>query len=572
MIGTQALGREESFDPRLDPIVRTQARKLRARLAKYYETEGLTDTLIIEYPKGSYAPVFHERRAETPPQPIVAVPNAAAPVLPRRWIAIALAAFVLVTAAAVYFWQKSETRPALAGSASIAVMPFLNIGGNEDEFLSDGLTEELIDSLGQVPWLQVVARTSAFRFKGKGLTTREIAEQLKVSTLLEGSIRKSGNRLRVSVQLNNASDGAHLWSGSFDRDSNDTHDVQLEIAKSVTDVLSIRFARGSRPETPAFTGANQPVPSAYQSYLRGRFFWNKISASTWNTAVEQFKQAIALDPSFAPAYSALADSYVMAPPLTGVLPLEVVPKIREAAMKALELDSRLGEAHFDLAVCAQYEFDWATAEKEFRRGLELSPGNAVGHLWYAKFLAIQGRKDEVLVQRRIAAELDPVSPYAVQSVGGYFSVTGRYDEAISHFRAALTLDPQFGLAHQGLGVAYLLKGNRDEAVAEMKEANRLMGGPARTALLGYVYGSAGKTEEARKILDDFLKRYGHEPISALSIAHVYIGLGDKDRAFEWLEKAVDQRDLDLTLQWDSLYDSLRRDPRYHTLLSKMRLV
>lgn len=574
-IGTAALGRDESFDPRLDPIVRTQARKLRARLAKYYETEGHGAEIVIEFPKGSYTPEFRESSMEPPDRaaPTQVLNEApAAPPQQRSRIGAFSFAIVVLLAVAIYFWHESQTKPALAGSASLAVMPFINVGGDEDEFLSDGLTGELIDSLAQVSWLQVVARTSAFRFKGKAVSRGEIVRQLKVSALLEGSVRKSGPRIRVTVQLNNAADGAHLWSGSFDRDTNDVREVELEIARAVTDVLSVRFAQKDAAGTLTFSpDASGPVPSAYQSYLRGRFFWNKLSAATWKTAVEYFEQAIAQDPTFARAYSALADSYVTAPQLTGVLPLAVVPKIREAAMKALELDAKLGEAHFDLAICAEYEFEWANAEKEFKLGLELSPGNAIGHLWYAKYLAIRGRKDDVLVQRRIAAELDPVSPYALQSVGGYFSVTGKYDEAINHFNGALALDPNFGLAHQGLGVAYLSKGMPREAVIEMKEANRLMGGPRRRALLGYVYGMVGRTDEARGILGEFLARSAREPLAALSIAEIYIGLGDKDRAFEWLGKAVEQRDLDLTLQWDSLYAGLRGDPRYLALLRKMRL-
>jgi TolB-like protein/Tfp pilus assembly protein PilF len=577
MIGTEALGRDESFDPRLDPIVRTQARKLRERLAKYYASDGTEDPLIVEFPKGSYVPTFRVARSLVPVLPDAPVTEVSATLYrPRSKVAATvLAGVALVAAASLYLWQSSSPpRTALADNPSIAVMPFVNAGDSkDDEFLSDGLADELIDSLTQVPWLQVVARTSAFRFKGKATDAREIAQALKVRTMLEGRVRRSGTRLRVNVQLNNAADGAPLWSGSYDRDASDARAIQLEIAHTVTDVLAVRFSRKGEEDRP---GASQPGappanPSAYQSYLKGRYFWNKLAAPSLKTAIQYFEQAIAEDPSFARAYTALADSYVMAPQVMGILPDEVVSKIRTAATKALQLDASLGEPHFDLAICAEYEFDWAAAEREFKKGLALSPGNAVGHLWYARFLAITGRKDQVLVQRRIAAELDPVSPYAVQAVGGYYSVTGSYDAAIEHFRHALALEPTFGLAHQGLGIAYLLKGMRADAITELQEANRMMPGTRRSALLGYAYGVAGQSAEARKILDDLLKSSQREPVSALSIAEVYIGLGDKDRAFEWLEKAVDQRDLDLTLQWDSLYDSLRSDPRYTRLLRRMKL-
>ncbi len=249
----------------------------------------------------------------------------------------------------------------------------------------------------------------------------------------------------------------------------------------------------------------------------------------------------------------------------------ILPKIKSAAAHALELDNTLGEAHIDLAICAEYEFNWETAGKEFQKGLELNPQNAVGHLWYAKYLALLGRKPEVLMQRKTAAEVDPVSPYAIQSVGGYLSVAGRYDEAISQFRNALAIDPNFGLTHQGLGVAYLLNGKPDEAIAELQLACRLMDGPRRLALLGWAYGVSGKTADAHQILDGFLRQAKREPFPALAIAEIYIGLGDKDRAFEWLAKAADQKDLNMDLKWDSFYEPLRSDSRYVTLLRRMKL-
>ena len=576
MIGMEALGRGESFDPRLDPIVRTQARKLRARLTKYYESDGADDPLIIDFPKGSYAPSF--RLATAAVEVSLGAPIPADSVTPGRWrgkiAAIGLAVLALAGSTAIFWWDSgSRSSTALADSPSIAVLPFVNAGGKkEDEFLSDGLTEELIDSLSRVPWLQVVARTSSFRFKGKTLDARKAGQALKVRTLLGGSVLKSGSRLLIAVHLDSAADGAHLWSGSYDREASDARAIQLEIARAVIDVVGVKFAHKSSEDVSwASADRGSPNPSAYKSYLKGRYFWNKLTAPGLKTAIEYFEQAITEDPSFARAYTAVADSYVMAPQVMGALPDQVVAKIRVAATKALELDGALGEPHFDLAICAEYEFDWATAEKEFKKGLELSPGNAVGRLWYAKYLAIIGRKDEVLVQRRIAAELDPVSPYALQAVGGYFSVAGRYNEAIELFRNALALEPNFGLAHQGLGIAYLLKGMSTDAIAELQEANRLMSGPGRMALLGYAYGVAGKKDEARRILDDLLKRSRNESVAALSIAEVYIGLGDKDRAFEWLEKAIDQRDLNLTLKWDSLYDPLRSDPRYLRMLRRMKL-
>jgi TolB-like protein len=490
-----------------------------------------------------------------------------------RWAVLATVAALVVaaTASAVFLRNRNGSQEGVlaANSTSIAVLPLVNLGDKKDEFLSDGLTEELIDALRQVPGLQVVGRTSAFRFKSKTPTLREINRTLHARTVLVGSVLKSNGRLRVTVQLNSAANGYHLWSGSYDRDSADSRTIPAEIASAVTNVLGVTLTRSDAQNL--MRASASPNPGAHEAYLKGLYFWNRITSDGLDTAIQYFKQAIAEDPSFARAYSALADCYVMAPQVATTPPLDVVADIRATAAKALELDPGLGEPHFDLAVAAEYEFDWATAEKEFKKGLELSPGNAVGHLWYAKYLAIVGRKDEVLAQRKVAARLDPVSPYAVQSVGGYLSVTGRYDEAIAQFRSSLALEPNFGLAHQGLGVAYALEGMCGNAISELQLANKWMIGPRRVALLGWAYGICGQPAEARQILREFLDQSRRGRFPALAIAQVYIGLGEKDQAFEWLEKAIDQRDLDVTLQWDSPYETLRSDARFNMLLRRMKL-
>jgi len=595
LIGVEAFGRGEAFDPRLDPIVRTQARKLRARLAKYYETEGCQDPVRIELPKGSYVPSFERLAApagpvassvpaeieasgndgaEQHPAPLAARSSRGLWFLkaPRFQTALA-AAGVIFCALVVFGVWRAKLGTVQADAKSIAVLPLANLSDQkQDEFLSDGLTDELIGSFQQVQGLQVVAHMSAFRFKEKTQDIQEIGRKLHVRAVLVGSIRKSGDRLRINVQLDDTADGAHLWSGSYDRAAGEARTVQWEIARAVTDVLGLGVPARSAPAlVKTFPGSNSPTQGAYQNYLKGLYFWNKLTPEGLRAAAGYFEQAIADDPSFAKAYSALAHCYVMEPMILATPVPEVISKIRATASRALELDSRLGEPHFDLAVSAEYEFDWANAEKEFRRGLELSPENVIGHLWYAKFLALVGRPDEVLVQRRIAADLDPVSPYAVQSVGGYMSVTGHYDEAIEQFRNALALQPDFGFAHQGLGMAYLLKGMHSEAIEEFQIASRTMTGPRRVALLGWAYAQCGQEAAARQILNDFLEQARRGPFPALAIAQIYIGLGDKDSAFAWLNKAVDQRDLDETLLWDSPYQPLRSDPRFRDLLRRMKL-
>ena len=595
VIATEALGRDVSFDPRLDPIVRTEARKLRARLAKYYETEGSSDPVRVEFRKGSYIPFFHvppaselpgETKDMEPPTialtsevPLIEVPlirsahmNGRQPRWKTVLVSLAVVALVVSSTAILYRLSRSalaETAFA-ANDASIAVLPLVNLSDNNEEFLSDGLTEELINSLRQVPGLRVVARTSAFRFKAKTLDIREIDRKLHVRAVLVGTVSKSENRLRVAVQVNNAENGYHLWSGNYERDDANIGTIPPEIAGAVTNVLGVGLVRVGVQNLVRIPAP--PNSAAHEDYLRGLYFRNRYTVDSLNKAIEYFKQAIAEAPSFAQAYAGLADCYAMARPVFATPALEVVPKIDAAASKALELDPKLGEPHIDLAVSAEYKFDWATAEKEFKKGLELSPGNVLGHIWYAWYLALAGRKEEELTQKTIAARLDPVSPYAVESIGRYYSAVGRYDAAIEQYRSALALEPNFGLAHEGLGEAYLLQGMCGDAIEQLRLANESMPGPRRMARLGYAYAVCGHTTEARRILRDFLNEPRHGAIPALAIAEIYLGLGDKDRAFSWLEKAIDERDLDVSLKWDANLESLRSDPRFNALLRRMKLI
>ncbi len=583
-IGVEALGRAESFDPRLDPIVRTQARKLRANLAKYYEREGLNDPIRIEFPKGAYVPVFVDVGAERTPQAAPKIqPEPAMPVdlieplvvrgpnVPIRTRKTALLLIGAAVAAVLLVWGVRRLG-VVSSPRTIAVIPFTNVTGNsEDDFLSDGLTQELLNSLGRVSNLRVVGRTSTFRYKDKALDLQDVARDLHAQAVLVGSVRHGPNRTVISAQLVDAGTQQRLWTGHYDRSLDDMQGVDREISEAVSNTLAASLAGFGFSLWPKKTVPEPPHPAAYQSYLRGLYFWNKLNAESLRMAIDYFEDAITQDPSFARAYTALADSYAMAPMVSTLPSPQAVPKIRAAATKAIELDNSLGEAHIDLAICAEYDFDWDTAEWEFKKGLELSPSNAVAHLWYARLLALRGRTKEVLAERRVAAELDPVSPYAVQAVGGYYSVMGDYEDAIRYFRSALELEPRFGYARQGLGIAYLLQHRSADAFRELKLATEFMEGPRRLALLGYAYGMAGRTAEAKQVLRELTELASKETVPALAFAHVYLGLGDFDHAFEWMDRAVDEKDLGLTLQWDSHYQPIRSDPRYFALLRRMKL-
>jgi len=642
VIATDALGRKESFDPRLDPIVRTEARKLRARLAKYYEKEGSSDPLRVELRKGSYVPFFYDaagpalelpneaketetpstaRASEVPLTPAVNID----PPQPRwngAFTSFAVVVLIICTTAVVYHLSSSKSPETIlaASDASIAVLPLVNLSDSNEEFLSDGLTEELIHSLRQVPGLQVVARASAFRFKARSFditllrwaglrqwpphpapdplapvgprqsdfvdhrnnfgivapvtvspifaSEREIDQKLHVRAVLVGTVRNSENQLKVAVQLNNVENGYHLWSGSYERDSADIGTIAPEIASAVNHLLGAGLIRGGHQNLKQLAAALNS--GAHEDYLRGLSFRNRFTVDSLNRAIEYFKRAIAEDSSFAEAYAGLADCYAMERTVADTPPLEVASKIKAAASKAIELDGTLGEPHIDLAVNAEYEFDWPTAEREFKKGLELSPDDVVGRLWYAWYLALAGRKEEVLVQRTIAARLDPVSPYAVESLGDYYSAVGRFDTAVEQFRSALALEPNFSMAHNELGDAYLFQGMCTSAIDELRLGNESMPGPRRMADLGYAYGVCAHTTEARRILQDFLKA-PRGAVPAFAIAEIYIGLGDRDRAFPWLEKAIDERDLDVSLKWDARLQLLHSDRRFNALLRRMKL-
>ncbi len=572
LIATDALGRADSFDPRLDPIVRTQARKLRARLAQHYENEGKDDPIRIEYRRGSYAPVF-QRAPRLSPAPesedIVANEPRARPIDKSRLI-LAIIVLVFLLAGIRAIWKRSigssDTPP------SLAVLPFTDLSDGEfsDQVITDGLTEETIKLLQEVPGLRVAGRISSFNLRSKTRDLKDVGATLHVRNVLIGTVKKRSSGFLITVQLNSV-DGSHLWSGTYDRTNEDAQSIPSEISTAVVDALGVLSPETRTLKQQVRSTPPLPNPGAHEDYLRGIFFWHKLDADSLKLATQYLQQAIQKDPSYARAYTALADCYVVAPQVIGTPPVGVISKIRAAASTALALDKTLGDAHIDLAVAAEFDFDWPGAEREFRKGLDLSPGSVVGHLWYAKYLAIVGRKDKVFAQRNLAAQLDPVSPYALLSVGGSLVVNGRYQEALNYYRSALSLEPEYGLAHQGLGLTYLAQGKMKEGIEELQSADKLMRGPVRRALLGYAYARSGNTDKARAILNQFLAGYHNQQIPALTIAQIYVGLGDKDKVFEWLRLAVQERDLNLDLKWDPIWKPILSDPRCQQVLHSMKL-
>ena len=558
-IGVDVFGRGEAFDPRADSIVRAQAAKLRARLEKYYATEGQDADLLIEYPKGGYTPVFRKR--EMPGRRLV----------PTGRVAIAAAAIVVVGVAVWAALQFRRKPPVDAAVPSIAVLPFVDMSAQKDQdYLCDGLTEELINGLANIDGLRVVARTSAFEFKGKGRDIRKIGEQLNVRAVLEGSIRRNGDQLRITAQLNDASNGYHLWSKTFDRDLKDVFTIQEEISQAIVETLRVNLAPHKVPV--------KHYPNdveAYELYLKGRQFVNTITVDGVKSALNAFQQALARDPEYAPAYAGLAEAYYWLAMRSGLPPKEAFPKAKEAALKAIQMDDRLAEGHSSLAaVLYSYDWDWDPANREFQRALELSPNNAAIRYIYARYLTSMTRLDDAQRQIRRAEELDPLALAVKQHAATVCFLRHEFDRALEEDRRMLALDPNFYMAYSGMGTAFLgLHRDREALEAAAKavtlSANR---DPMPLTWFGTIAGLTGNREKAEAVLHQLQEMSQQRYVRPIFIGHIYAVLGDKDRAFVWLERAFAERDVQLSfLRSDFRWDPLRTDPRFSALFKRMRL-
>ena len=580
-LALEVFGRSKSFDPRLNNIVRVEASKLRVRLAKYYETEGRQDALRIEFPKGRYEPVFRSlpamREAVALEDEAVAgttanLPVALSPAARPRWKwPVVIAAGVLVLAAGGVLSMRSRSQNVTSPVPSIAVLPFVNLNHDNDDFLGDGLTEDLIDSLARAPSVRVVARTSSFQYKGRTSDVRMIGRELNVRTVLEGTVRQAGNHLRITARLSDTSSGYQLWSDSYDRDMKDALAVQREISSSIAAALGLEFARNSStvPGTPGRNGVN---PEAYEAYLKGRYLWNKNAPEPVKAAIRYFEDAIRISPDFALPHTGLAHAYTAMLVITGTPSAELIPKIRGAASKALELDSSLGEAHLDLAETYLVDYEWDKAEREFRTALQLSPGEALAHRYYAFYLGKVGRAAEATREVKTALELDPISPFLASGLADSLYNERRFSEAAEQYRKALELDPAYGFALRGFGRLLVHTESYGEGLHRLLEARKVMDGdPMVEGELGYAYAVSGSGGKARETLEGLLSRPGRGFGSALPISKVYFGLRDNDRGFDWLTRAVDQHELGLDLKTDPVYDGLRPDPRFQALLRMMNL-
>jgi serine/threonine-protein kinase len=458
-----------------------------------------------------------------------------------------------------------------ASLPSIAVLPFANLSAEkENEYFSDGLAEDIMDALTHVPGLRVMARTSAFAFRGKEHDVREIGARLNVENILEGSVRKAGNRIRVTAQLVKASDGYHLWSQRFDREMTDVFAIQDDISQAIVEKLRVRLA-GGRPLVKRHTRNVE----AYNLLLRGRHLIDRSTAESLAKGKEYLEEAIALDPDYALAYAGMMWCHFVSA-LSGFVALkDALAKAKSAAMEALSRDETLAEVYVVLGVVrGMGDFDWAGAEREFRRALELDPASSVC-FWYGYgYLRPMGRLDEAVSQLRRAVELDPLSPQSNTFLGYLIYTTGQYEVAMGQYHRAMELDPSFYVPHFMLAIAYQRLGRFEEAIAAAQKACALSGRNALTlGLLAQVYGRANRQAEGRALLEELAtqRRLNYVPPFAMVMA--YVGLGELDHALEWLEKGVEERDPNIvcTLKSSPTFAPMRGHPRVLALLRKMNL-
>jgi eukaryotic-like serine/threonine-protein kinase len=456
---------------------------------------------------------------------------------------------------------------------SLAILPLVNASGDPNaEYLSDGITESIINSLSQIPKLRVMARSTVFRYKGREVDPQTVARELGVRAVLTGRALQLGDHIVVGTELVDASDGSQLWGEQYRRNFSDIFALQEEISREISEKLRLKLTVEDKKRlTKRYTENTE----AYQLYLRGRYCENKFTEAGRSRAIECFQQAIECNPTYALAYAGLADCYIGLSTINVTPSKEGFAKAKAAVMKALEIDDTLAEAHTSLAkIKNHFDWDWPAAEEEFRRAIELNPNYATAHHSYGRHLMIMGRLDEAAVEIRRASELDPLSPIINADLSAPLFFARQYDQAIESLRKTLAMDPNFALAHGRLGYAYEYKGMYEEAIAEYQRMIELSGSsadnPNNLATLAVAYAASGRRDQSRDILNRLKERSQGEYVSPSEIAEIHAALGEKDQAFEWLEKAYEVRSSGLRfLKVLQIWDSLRLDPRFADLLRRV---
>jgi len=467
------------------------------------------------------------------------------------------------------FTALNTASPARTSNKSIAVLPFANLSRDPDnEYFAAGIQDEIISRIAQISDLKVVSCSSTQRYKGIARNLRQVASELGVTNVLEGSVQKSNDQVHVNVQLVNALTDTHLWANICDRKLVDVFGVESEIAKNIAEALQARLT-GSEKSSIAKTPTVNP--EAYELYLKGRFFWNKRTGEDLRKAIDYFKQATTKDPDYALAYAGLADSYLLLPNYGGASSKEALPPARAAAKKALELDDSLAEAHASLGLLATIELDLDRATSELERAVQLKPNYATAHHWFALSLMTLGRYAPAIAEGKRAVELDPLSLIINADFSWIYFCARRYDEAEAQARKTLEMDPRFFLAHYYLGAALQLKGHLNEAIPEFRKAFESNNDPYSLGILGQAYARSGQKEDARKILTRLNEQRNARRVAPYAMALVYLGLGDKEHAIDELDRGYRDGETNylFVIKVDPLLDDLRGDPRFEALVQKI---
>jgi TolB-like protein/Tfp pilus assembly protein PilF len=529
LIGVEVFDRKTSYDPRVDPIVRVEARRLRSKLQSYYEGDGKNDAIVFEFAAGSYVPRI-----------------------------------------------RSKTEAAAAAPAAIptvAVLPFANLSACSDhDYFSDGLTEELIHALTKVSGMRVVAWSSAAQLRGVEQEVLEARRRLQVANVLTGSVRISGSQLRVRAQLIETETGVYLWSETFDRQMQDVFTIQEEIARNIVRTLRIQLTGG--PDRVPLASSPTTV-SSYDYYLKGRYHWHRRTPADLTRSIQYFEAAIEADPTSALAHAGLADAYTLDLEYGLARPADGIPKAKAAAQRAIELDPLLAEAYPSLALIRSLcDREWEEAEALYRKAIALNPGYATAHLWLGgDCLALLGRLDEALQELELALELDPLSAITHEIRGFLYLLKRDYAQAIRYHREILEFDPSSFRAYAAIGRALGLQGNYTEALAMLEKARSMEEGvPSILAAMGQIFGLSGDRASAQGVLARLQALARERHISCTCFAVVHLGLGEKDRALDWLERGCEQCELSTaSIGVHPVYDDLRGEARFQALIKRLRL-
>jgi TolB-like protein/DNA-binding winged helix-turn-helix (wHTH) protein/Tfp pilus assembly protein PilF len=556
-------------------------RKLRAVLGDSQESSRYIETV----PRLGYRFIAPVEEISTSVEPPLASPLEVTPTkavtwvgLPgRRWSLFSGIAAILLTLAASYLlWSRARVRPQpTAERLMLAVLPFENLTGDPgQDYLSDGLTEEMIAQLGHLDPenLGVIARTSVMHYKHTTAAAGQIGRELGVQYVLEGSLRREADRIRVTAQLVQMKDQTHIWSRQYDRELKSLLALQEEIAQETADEIQLTLGKGHKLSA---TDRKVAAPTSYQTYdlyLKGRYFWNKRTKEGFQQAADYFQQSIASDPNYARAYAGLADTYALMSSWSFVPQTEAIPKARAAALRALQLDDSLAEAHTSLALVSEmYDYDWQTAEKEYRRAIQLNPQYATAHQWYAECLSFEGRFSAALEESERARQLDPLSLIIATDHAVILYFARQYDRAIEQFRAVLAMEPNFSRAHM-LVYAYAENGMFPEALAETGRWHNADGSPT-WEMKAYVYGRYGNKKQAERALAQWKQgSLGRPVVGTFALLHAYIATGRKEEALALIEKSYrEHSSLVTTLRVEPALDPLRDDPRFQEILRRVGL-